>query len=164
MGTTLLNIFRPGLGLPDTWTSLDLTKLGDLLMVLARSDLAAVKPTALRRAAAQLSSTTLWTALLSDVRSSTRPVLYHEACEAWLGGKEVGHTQDAIQTFNQWNKMGQFIVVGSFLQVDVVMNEMVVNKPRNTGGFSRCKRQAGVDGIDYKSLYSLVMNDTKTLV
>ena len=79
-----------------------------------------------------------------------------------LGGKEVGHTQNAIQTLNQWNMMGQFIVVGSFLQVDVMMNEMVVTKPRNTGGFSRCKRQAGVDGIDYKSLYSLVMNDMKT--
>ena len=70
-------------------------------MVLARSDLAAVKPTALRRAAAQLSSTTLWTTLLSDVRSSTRPFLYHEAYGAWRGGKEGGHTQDAIQTFNQ---------------------------------------------------------------
>merc|ERR1719470_110066 len=42
------------------------------------------------------------------------------------------------------------------------MNEMVVPKPRNTGGFSRRKRQADVDGIDYKSLYSLVMNDMKT--
>merc|ERR1719470_800704 len=151
-----------GYGLPDSWTSLDLTQLGDLLMVLARSDLAAVKPTALRRAAAQLSATTLWTTLLSDVRSSTKPVLYHEACGAWLGGKEGGQTQDAIQTFNQWNMMGQFIVVGSFLQVEVLMNEMVVPKPRNTGGFSRRKRQADVDGIDYKSLYSLVMNDMKT--
>ena len=42
------------------------------------------------------------------------------------------------------------------------MNEMVVPKPRNTGGFSRRKRQADVDGIDYKSLYSLVMHDMKT--
>lgn len=37
---------------PESLTSLDLTQLGNLLMVLARSDLAAVKPTALRRAAA----------------------------------------------------------------------------------------------------------------
>ena len=49
-------------------------------------------------------------------------------------------------------------MVGSFLQVEVLMNEMVVPKPRNTGGFSRRKRQADVVGIDYKSLYSLVMH------
>eukprot|EP00091_Calanus_sinicus_P004862 TRINITY_DN1522_c1_g1_i1.p1 TRINITY_DN1522_c1_g1~~TRINITY_DN1522_c1_g1_i1.p1 ORF type:complete len:1087 (-),score=342.03 TRINITY_DN1522_c1_g1_i1:65-3325(-) len=151
-----------GYGSPDTWTSLDLTELGDLLMVLARSDLAAVKPTALRRAAAQLSATTLWTTLLSDVRSNTRPVLYHEACGAWLGGKEGGRTEDAIQIYNQWNMMGQFIVVGSFLQVEVLMNENVVPKPRMNGGFYRRKRQAEVDGIDYKNIYSLVMNDMKT--
>jgi len=105
-----------GNGSHDSWTSLDLTQLGDLLMVLARSDLAAVKPTALRRAAVQ-------TTLLSDVRSSTKPVLYHEVCGVWVGGK------DAIQTLNQWNVMGQFIVVGSFLQVEVLMNQMVVFKP-----------------------------------
>jgi len=60
-------MFLKGNGSPDSWTSLDLTQLGDLLMVLARSDLAAVKPTALRRAAVQ-------TTLFSDVRSSTKPV------------------------------------------------------------------------------------------
>ena len=42
--------------------------------------------------------------------------------------------------------MGQFIVVGSFLQVEVLMNEMVVPKPMNSVGFSRSKRQAANDG------------------
>ena len=131
-------------------------------MVLSRSDLAAVKPTSLRGVVAQLSANNLWTTLLTDVRSSTKPVLYHEAIGAWLGGKGGGQSQDAIQTYNQRNMMGQFIVSGSFLEVEVLMNELVVPKPRNSGGFSRRKRQAADDGIDYKSIYSLIMNDTKT--
>eukprot|EP00091_Calanus_sinicus_P004863 TRINITY_DN1522_c1_g1_i3.p1 TRINITY_DN1522_c1_g1~~TRINITY_DN1522_c1_g1_i3.p1 ORF type:complete len:211 (-),score=70.30 TRINITY_DN1522_c1_g1_i3:65-676(-) len=45
---------------------------------------------------------------------------------------------------------------------EVLMNENVVPKPRMNGGFSRRKRQAEVDGIDYKNIYSLVMNDMKT--
>ena len=129
-------------------------------MVLARSHLATVKPTSHRGVVAQLPATNLWTTLLTDVRSSIKPVLYHEACGAWLGGKEGGQSQEAIQTYNQWNMM--FIVLGSFLQVEVLMNEMVMPKPRNSGGFSRLKRQAAGDCSDYKSIYSLVMNDPKT--
>ena len=75
-------------------------------MVLSRSDLAAVKPTSLRGVVAQLSANNLWTTLLTDVRSSTKPVLYHEAIGAWLGGKGGGQSQDAIQTYNQRNMMG----------------------------------------------------------
>jgi len=147
-------------GPSNKWTSLDLLELGDLMVLMARSDLAAVKPTALRRAAAHLSSTTLWTALLSDVRSYTKPVLYHEACGAWLGGKEGLQSQEANKVHDQWSMFGQFIVVGSFLQVEVLMNKSIVPKPRSSSGFRR-KRQA-YDGIDFKRVYSLVMNDMKT--
>ena len=42
------------------------------------------------------------------------------------------------------------------------MSEMVVHKPRICGGFSRYERQAVDDSIDYKRIYSLVMNDMKT--
>ena len=63
--------------------------------------------------------------------------------------------------YNQWKVTGQFIVVESLLTVEVFMRQMMVPVPRMIGGFSRCKRQAEDDGIDY-SIYSLVMNDMKT--
>merc|ERR1719470_395562 len=58
-------IMLKGYGSPATWTSQDLTQLNDLLMVLARSDLATA---------------------LTDVKSNTKPFLLYEACKAWLGG------------------------------------------------------------------------------
>jgi hypothetical protein len=50
-----------------------------------------------------------------------------------LGWEEGGQSQESNQTYNQWNMMGQFIVVGSILQVDVLMNEMVISKARKSG-------------------------------
>jgi len=140
-----------------SWTSLDLTEIGDLLIMMARSDLAAVQPTALRRASAQLSRS-LWTTKLSDIRGYTREVLYHEACGAWLGGKEGRRGSEAMKFHNQWMMFGHFIVVGSFLQVEVLMNKISLPKPR-MGSFRR-RRQAEAD-VDYKTIYSLVMNDMK---
>jgi len=142
-----------------SWTSLDLTEIGDLLIMMARSDLAAVQPTALRRASAQLSRS-LWTTMLSDIRGYTREVLYHEACGAWLGGKEGRRGSEAIKFHNQWMMFGHFVVVGSFLQVEVLMNKVGLPKPRSNDKRFRRRRQAGAD-VDYKTIYTLVMNDMK---
>merc|ERR1719431_278871 len=145
-------------GPPKSWTALDLTDLGDLLVMMARSDLAAVQPTALRRAAHELSKT-LWTSMLSDIRGYTKEVLYHEACGAWLGGLEGRSSTEAIKFHSRWTMFGNFIVVGSFLQVEVLMNKVGLPVPR-TGGFRR-RRQADT-GLDIKTIYSLVMQDMKT--
>ena len=116
--------------MPSTWLPLDLVELGDLLAVMARSDLAAVNPTSLRMASPQLSSATIYTTLLSEIRGNTKPVMYHEACGAWLGGKEGSRSHEAVEFNNQWNMMANFIVMGSFLQVEVLENGMVLPKPR----------------------------------
>ena len=127
--------------------------------MMARSDLAAVQPTALRRAAHELSQT-LWTSMLSYIRGYTKEVLYHEACGAWLGGLEGRSSTEAIKFHSQWTMFGNFIVVGSFLQVEVLMNKVGLPVPRHLGGFRR-RRQADT-GLDIKTIYSLVMQDMKT--
>ena len=127
--------------------------------MMARSDLAAVQPTALRRAAHELSQT-LWTSMLSYIRGYTKEVLYHEACGAWLGGLEGRSSTEAIKFHSQWTMFGNFIVVGSFLQVEVLMNKVGLPVPRFQGGFRR-RRQADT-GLDIKTIYSLVMHDLKT--
>merc|ERR1719430_1635302 len=143
-----------------SWTALDLTDLGDLLVMMARSDLRAVQPTALRRAARELSKT-LWTSMLSDIRGYTKEVLYHEACGAWLGGLEGRSSTEAIKFHSQWTMFGNFIVVGSFLQVEVLMNKGGLPAPRSGPGGFRRKRQADA-GLDIKTIYALLMNDMKT--
>ena len=40
-----------------------------------------------------------------------------------VGREGRGHSQEAIQTYNKSNMMRQFIVDGSFLQVEVLMHE-----------------------------------------
>ena len=101
-----------------------------MLVVMARSDLAAVNPTSLRMASAQLSSATIYTTLLSEIRGNAKPVMYHEACGAWLGGKEGSRSNEALEFYNQWNVLANFIVMGSFLQVEVLENGLVLPKPR----------------------------------
>merc|ERR1719186_1024986 len=150
-------------GLPSTWLPLDLVELGDMLVVMARSDLAAVNPTSLRMASAQLSSATIYTALLSEIRGNVKPVMYHEACGAWLGGKEGSRSHEAAEFYNQWNGLANFIVMGSFLQVEVLENGLVLPKPRIHDKFRR-RRQATLaldDDIDYKNVYTIIMEDMK---
>merc|ERR1719370_1523034 len=147
-------------GPPKSWTALDLTDLGDLLVMMARSDLRAVQPTALRRAAHELSKT-FWTSMLSDIRGYTKEVLYHEACGAWLGGLEGRSSTEAIKFHSQWTMFGNFIVVGSFLQVEVLMNKAGLPAPRLSSGKFRRRRQADA-GLDIKTIYALLMNDMKT--
>eukprot|EP00092_Neocalanus_flemingeri_P041336 GFUD01045010.1.p1 GENE.GFUD01045010.1~~GFUD01045010.1.p1 ORF type:complete len:1669 (+),score=312.22 GFUD01045010.1:50-5056(+) len=150
-------------GPPSTWLPLDLVELGDLLVVMARSDLAAVNPTSLRMASAQLASSTLFASSLTEIRSQSSPLLYHEACGAWLGGKDGRQSDEAVAMFKQWKMLANFIVVGNFLQVEVLLKKIDVPKPRSGGNEFRRKRQAQTltDGIDYKSIYTIVMNDMK---
>eukprot|EP00092_Neocalanus_flemingeri_P017774 GFUD01019231.1.p1 GENE.GFUD01019231.1~~GFUD01019231.1.p1 ORF type:complete len:1097 (-),score=213.54 GFUD01019231.1:132-3056(-) len=150
-------------GPPSTWLPLDLVELGDLLVVMARSDLAAVNPTSLRMASAQLASSTLFASSLTEIRSQSSPLLYHEACGAWLGGKDGRQSEEAVGMFKQWKMLANFIVVGNFLQVEVLLKKIDVPKPRSGVHDFRRKRQAQTltDGIDYKSIYTIVMNDMK---
>ena len=64
-------------------------------------DLAAVNPTSLRMAFPQLSSTTIYTTLLSSA-----------------------------EFYNQWNGLANFIMMDSFLQVEVSKTGLVLPKPR----------------------------------
>eukprot|EP00092_Neocalanus_flemingeri_P002648 GFUD01002836.1.p1 GENE.GFUD01002836.1~~GFUD01002836.1.p1 ORF type:complete len:1672 (-),score=322.02 GFUD01002836.1:132-4439(-) len=150
-------------GPPSTWLPLDLVELGDLLVVMARSDLAAVNPTSLRMASAQLASSTLFASSLTEIRSQSSSLLYHEACGAWLGGKDGRQSDEAVAMFKQWKMLANFIVVGNFLQVEVLLKKIDVPKPRSGVHEFRRKRQASTlaDGIDYKSIYTIVMNDMK---
>ena len=56
-------------GEPKLWNSLDLVELGDLLIVMRSSDLAAVAPTSLRLAASQLANNSQYSTILTEVRT-----------------------------------------------------------------------------------------------
>ena len=116
------------------WSPLDLVELGDLLVVMARSDLSRVKPNSLRLASSQLAFSTLFSTLLSEVRGHSAPVLYHEACGHLLDGQEGWSSQESIDMTSEWNALSNFMVLGSYLQVEVLTNG--VNIP-NQGSFKK---------------------------
>merc|ERR1719186_1643572 len=90
--------------------------------------------------------------------------MYHEACGAWLGGKEGSRSHEAVEFYNQWNGLANFIVMGSFLQVEVLENGLVLPKPRRNLNKFRRRRQATLaldDDIDYKNVYTIIMEDMK---
>ena len=142
-------------GEPASWSSLDLVQLGDLLVVFSRSDLAKVSPTALRRAASQLVSNSLYTEHLGDVRGFPETALYHEACSAWLGASKI---QEGVEFFKAWRSLGEFYVLGSHLQVLVVEHNL------NQDQEERRKRQVDVSqvSLEIKTVYIDVMNDMKS--
>ena len=142
-------------GEPSSWNSLDLVDLGDLLVVFSRSDLAKVSPTALRRAASQLVSNSLYTEQLGDVRGFPETALYHEACSAWLGASNF---QEGVESFKAWRSLGEFYVLGSHLQVLVVEHNLNQDKEE------RRKRQVDVSqvALEIKTVYIDVMNDMKS--
>ena len=51
---------------------------------------------------------------MDEVRGSVGSVMFHEACQHWLG-------HDEARGFHiQWKHFNQFIVVGNFLQFEVL--------------------------------------------
>ena len=68
-------------GPPADWDALDLTEMGDLLVVLHRTDLSEISPTAARLAAPGLALNTRYTARLPGIRHFNTPTLQYEACE-----------------------------------------------------------------------------------
>jgi len=141
-------------GNPSGWNSLDLIEMGDLLLVMRESDLDSVDPTSLRMAAAQLATNTRYSVLVDEVRGSVGSVMFHEACQHWLG-------HDEARGFHiQWKHFNQFIVVGNFLQFEVLhSNWDNVPSPREN---VRRKRQAdaGVGTASaayYKQIYDEMM-------
>jgi hypothetical protein len=156
----LRNFIVRGYGEPEVWSALDLVQLADLLVVFSRTDLARVQPTALRRAATQLSTNTLYNERLGDVRGFTDTALYHEACSAWLGD---ARPQEAAEFYKAWRGLGEFYLLGSHLQVTVVEYNL-------QAAIARRRRQATDDEDDgsianagdfVKNLYVEIMKDMK---
>ena len=100
---------------------------------------------------AQLSSTTLWSAPITEVRGKVDYVMFQEACGLWLDGKEASSTE-SDELFKQWTNFGELLLIGNFLQSQVL--DMVVSP------LQRQKRQA-INGIDYNTTYNLVMGDMR---
>ena len=82
--------------------------------------------------------------------------MYHEACLGWLGSEEGRESSESLMYRKQWKMYNQFIVVGNFLQFEVLMKGLNVPKPRSSSGFGRRKRQAE-SSVDAKAVYSKVM-------
>ena len=105
--------------------------MGDLLIVMRASDLADVKPTSLRMAAAELTANTRYQDLVSEVRHSTRPEMYHEACLQWLGGHEGRQSEESMSYHQQWKLYNNFMLVGHFLQFELYASSVTeVPRPR----------------------------------
>jgi len=143
------NLLLKAYGQPSGWNSLDLIEMGDLLLVMRESDLEKVDPTSLRMAAAQLTTNTRYSVLVDEVRGSTGSVMYHEACQHWLGDEEA-------RSFRiQWKQFNQFIVVGNFLQFEVLHSNWNKDYPSPRENVRR-KRQADT-GAYYKQIYDEMM-------
>merc|ERR1719480_298079 len=114
-------------------------------------------------AAAELASSTQYSKLVTEVRGATRPVMYHEACLDWLGGPEGRESEEALLFHHQWVAYNHFIIVGNFLQFEIMEQNFTSPKPRSEGTFGadtlrRRRRQAEtITDPDYRQVYSLVM-------
>ena len=126
-------------------------EIGDLLLVFPRSELFKVNPTELRRVSSQLSSATLWSVPISEVRARVEPVMFQEACGLWLDGKESSSTE-SDEFFKQWSYFGELLLIGNFLQSQVL--DMLLSP------LQRQKRQT-TNGIDYNRTYNVVMADMR---
>ena len=83
--------------------------------------------------------------------------MYHEACLGWLGSEEGRESSESLMYRKQWKMYNEFIVVGNFLQFQVLMKGLSVPKPRSSEGFGRKKRQAVNLSADPKDVYSKVL-------
>ena len=83
--------------------------------------------------------------------------MYHEACLGWLGSEEGRESSESLMYRKQWKMYNEFIVVGNFLQFEVLMKGLSVPKPRSSEGFGRKKRQAVNLSADPKDVYSKVL-------
>ena len=109
--------------------------MGDLLIVMKTTDLEEVSPTSVRMAASQLASATQYSRLVGEVRGDTRPVMYHEACLSWLGGTEGRESEESLLYHQQWVAYNHFIVVGNFLQFEILEQNFTNPKPRYSSFF-----------------------------
>ena len=112
--------------------------MGDLLIVMKTTDLEEVSPTSVRMAAAELASGTHYSRLVREVRGASRPVQYHEACLDWLGGLEGRESEEALMFHHQWVTYNHFIVVGNFLQFEILEQNFTNPKPRYLRSFLLC--------------------------
>ena len=87
--------------------------------------------------------------------------MYHEACLGWLGSDEGKESAESLLYRKQWKMYNEFIVVGNFLQFQVLMKGLTVPRPRSSNGFGRRKRQAETLTVDHKTVYAKVMEVMK---
>ena len=104
--------------------------MSDLLIVMKTTDLGEVSPTSVRMAASELAAATQYSKLVSEVRGANRPVMYHEACLDWLGGAEGRESEESLLFHHQWVAYNHFIVVGNFLQFEIMEQNFTNPKPR----------------------------------
>ena len=82
--------------------------------------------------------------------------MYHDACLGWLGSEEGKESAESLMYRKQWKMYNEFIVVGNYLQFEVLMKGLSVPKPRGKQGFGRRKRQA--ETVDHRAVYLKVMD------
>jgi hypothetical protein len=124
------NFLLKGYGSPDTWSALDLVQMGDLLVVMNPEDLRGVQPTSLRLASTQLTENSRYTQFLEEIWGESDKVLYHEACSAWLGGADGADSEEGRSFYLSWRNLAQFYVLGSHLQVELVLHNLRRDTPR----------------------------------
>ena len=88
--------------------------------------------------------------------------MYYIACLDWLGSDEGMESSESLLYRSQWKMYNEFIVVGNFLQFEVMLKGLTVPKPRKSGFGGRRKRQAEGSSVDYKVIYGKVMEEMKT--
>ena len=153
-------IYVQAFGSPSTWNSLDLVELGDLMIVLEESDFTSIDPTSLRMAAHELAVNTKYSDPVDEARHSINPVPQHEACSLWLGGAEGGESEESKSFTDQWRLYNQFIIVGNFLQFEVLENGLENGGLPAPRGEVKRRRKRSVDGqYDFKSNYTYVMGE-----
>ena len=67
--------------------------------------------------------------LCSARRGSVSGSMYHEACLGWLGSDEGKESGESLMYRKQWKMYNEFIVVGNFLQFEILEQNFSNPKP-----------------------------------
>jgi len=150
------NMLIKAYGNPETWTSLDLVEMGDLLITMTKSDLMEISVESVRRALPQLVDSSVYGILLPEVRGRVKPQLYYEACALWLNNGKDTDVGEGKAFIASWRKLARWHISGAD-QINLRNNPKV--------NLDRMKRQAVEDDldieetpdIDYRVLHDQVM-------
>ena len=84
--------------------------------------------------------------------------MYHDACLGWLGSEEGKESAESLMYRKQWKMYNEFIVVGNYLQFEVLLKGLSVPKPRGTQGFALGRRKRQAETVDHRDVYLKVMD------